>query len=347
MVIAARAKLLAPDDLATVDKIVHLLRTKSTPAAPESATDALSVWFSRESVAQIRAVEKSFMDAHGVNRQNGNGSFPSHLPKTISFFYVALFRVVRHFLAPFLSSNPTWIRKPRLAGERIRLSRGRSTETFVSICLKMLDDAGKAHYDSRFKRSRVDLASAESLPLQSESVDFVLTSPPYCTRLDYAVATMPELAVLGCGGNLFTQLRRALTGTLTVNKLIPSISPKWGGTCEAFLKNLRNHPSKASGTYYLKTHLQYFESVERSLAEIYRVLRSRTRCVIVVQDSYYKDVRNDLPRIFTDMAEIKGFKLARREDFELSRSMARINPRARKYRQSPTGVESVLCFSKA
>jgi hypothetical protein len=47
------------------------------------------------------------------------------------------------------------------------------------------------------------------------------------------------------------------------------------------------------------------------------------------------------------MAEIKGFKLARREDFELSRSMARINPRARKYRQSPTGVESVLCFSKA
>ena len=43
------------------------------------------------------------------------------------------------------------------------------------------------------------------------------------------------------------------------------------------------------------------------------------RAVLVVQDSYYKDVHNDLPTITAEMAQSVGLKLQRREDFRLQR----------------------------
>lgn len=346
MVVAARGKLLTGDDLIAVGDALRLLPTTRSSPSITCEADALSTWFSPESVREIRTIEKSFHRALGTHERNGNGNFLTRMPKPASFFYIVLFRIVRHFLAPFLSSNPTWIRRPKTGEERIRFAKGEGVDMFASLCKRLLSEGAVARTPTRFANSKVDLASAESLPLKEQSIDYILTSPPYCTRLDYAVATMPELAVLGYGGDRFTQLRRTLTGTLTVNELTPDVSAAWGPTCTRFLTKLRRHPSKASQTYYLKTHLQYFASIERSLNEMHRVMRNGAQCVLVVQDSYYKDVRNDLPKIFTEMAELKGLRLTRRQDFKLSRMMARINPRARKYRQRPTAVESVLCFSK-
>jgi hypothetical protein len=41
-----------------------------------------------------------------------------------------------------------------------------------------------------------------SLPLDAESVDLVITSPPHCARIDYAVKTKFELAVMGVGSKV-------------------------------------------------------------------------------------------------------------------------------------------------
>jgi hypothetical protein len=217
---------------------------------------------------------------------------------------------------------------------------------FRTTCQRMISSAATERVTSRIRKPRVELAAAESLPLGNGSVDLILASPPYCTRIDYAVATKPELAVLGYGGERLRDLRRTLTGTLTVNGQVPSPSKDWGPTCLQFLRTLRNHPSKASETYYLRTHLQYFSSIARSISEIGRVMRAGGRCVLVVQDSYYKNIRNDLASIFQEIAQLNGLNLDHRQDFELSRTMARINPRTRKYRRQHTAVESVLCFSK-
>ncbi len=327
MVIAARAKLLDDAELVAVDNTASRFPAISRLALPVEA-DPLSSWLSDESVREIRAIENALRHASGaVLGSNGNGGGNGHrlsrMPKTMSFFYVALFRTVRHFLRPFMSSNPTWIRQARGGDERIQFARGSAVDVFACICRRMLSEAPMARMSTQFGRSKVDLASADSLPLRAGSVDWILSSPPYCTRIDYAVATMPELALLGYGGDRFTELRRTLTGTLTVNGAVPRASASWGRTCARFLKKLRDHPSKASETYYLRTHLQYFASIERSLGEIHRVLRSGGQCILVVQDSYYKDVQNDLPRIFTEMAELKGLTGVRQQDFKLSRTMAR------------------------
>jgi tRNA G10 N-methylase Trm11 len=346
MVIAARGKLLSDAELLEIHNASRLIFRKSPVRLPRKAEDPLSIWFSRNSVTEIRTVQRAFHQALGDAGPNGNGNTLSRMPKTTSFFYIALFRTVRHFLSPFFSSNPTWIKRPRAAHERIHFPKGSAFDTFASFYTQMLSQLAPSQASTSFSRSRIDLASADSLPLRDNSVDLVLTSPPYCTRIDYAIATMPELAVLGYGGEQFACLRRALTGTLTITDFIPEVSASWGQTCLGFLKKLRAHPSKASGTYYLKTHLQYFEAIERSLNEIHRIMRNGAQCVFVVQDSYYKDVLNDLPTIFAEMAEIKGLRMVRRQDFKLSRTMVRINPRTKKYRPKPTAVESVLCFAK-
>ena len=135
-------------------------------------------------------------------------------------------------------------------------------------------------------------------------------------------------------------------GTSTVNAKAGSINRQWGATCARFLDTVYEHPSKASQGYYYKNHYQYFESLQSSITELTRVLKSQGSCILVVQDSYYKDIHNDVPTIATEMAKHAGMALRRREDFASNRSMVSMNQRAKKYLLSRKTVESVLCFER-
>jgi hypothetical protein len=79
-----------------------------------------------------------------------------------------------------------------------------------------------------------------------------------------------------------------------------------GSTCNEFLASVGAHKSKASSGYYLKTHLDYFSKLSSSIDRIVTVMRPGAKAILVVQDSYYKDVHNDLPTIVSEMAELSG-----------------------------------------
>ncbi|NQT13949.1 MAG: hypothetical protein HQ582_14440 [Planctomycetes bacterium] len=195
--------------------------------------------------------------------------------------------------------------------------------------------------------SRIETASSLSLPLGSRSVDCVIGSPPYCTRIDYAVTTSVELAYLG--HDITTErrdLRHSMIGTSTVRSSQTQIQEQWGPTCCRFLRAVKRHPSKASESYYFKTHLQYFDDVFRSLREIERVLKYKGTCVLVLQDSFYKDIHNDLPKIVVEMADAVGLHLCRRDDFLVALDMGRVNPKAHRRRVERRPVESVVHFTK-
>ena len=80
--------------------------------------------------------------------------------------------------------------------------------------------------------------------------------------------------------------------------------------------------------------------------EIDRVLKRSGQCVLVVQDSFYKDVPNDVPRIFEEMARHLGWHLNERIDFLVKQTFAGVNPQVKKYRNRFDATESVLIFSK-
>jgi hypothetical protein len=165
--------------------------------------------------------------------------------------------------------------------------------------------------------------------------------------VDYAVATFPELAILGYDRDTsFDQLRRSLIGTTTVESSADVVSKNWGPTCVEFLEAVKDHHSRASSTYYYKNHARYFAELFSSMCELSRVVLPGGSVVMVVQDSYYKDIHNDLPRVVSEMGASVGMECSGVREFPLKRLLAVSNPKVRKYRgESVSAVESVVALT--
>ena len=193
----------------------------------------------------------------------------------------------------------------------------------------------------------VDVGDSARLAVPASSVNLTLSSPPYCTRVDYAVAMLPELSALGMKrDSSFDQLRRKLTGTTTVPTECDPIDSAWGPTCITFLQAVKSHTSKASAGYYLKSHARYFRDLSNSIGELKRVTAPGGAVVLVIQDSHYKEIHNDLPTIAVEMAQQAGFSHVVSRHFPLTKLIAASNPKVRKYRVNAVGAtESVVVFS--
>jgi hypothetical protein len=347
MVLVAKARCLESSEYPSLRPLASKLTEQSRRSFQPDPDDPLSTWLCPGSIAAVRAIEAAvqrlLIDDKGYSSLKSRGF--DGISDLAAFFYIAIFRTIRQILHPFLTSNPTWIKRPKSWRSRLRPTSATIREVFRRNLAEMIPRQGLQLSSGPRGRKTIDVASSEKLPLPDKSVSCVLGSPPYCTRIDYAIATSPELAVLGYGyANGLQPLRRKLIGTSTVPPELQEVPSNLGKLCTAFLQALSRHSSKASSTYYFKNHLQYFLSMAASLSEIRRVLKIGGRCILVVQDSYYKDLHNDLPSILSEMATIRGLQLNGRSDFTLRRTLAGINPGAREYRNSFSAVESVLAF---
>ncbi len=154
------------------------------------------------------------------------------------------------------------------------------------------------------------------------------------------------MAVLGIDRAGVDLLRDQMMGTPTIaSSGIPlDADSSWGPTATEFLEKVRRHPSRASSGYYTRYFHQYFRQLTASLDEICRVTKGVGHVVIVVQDSYYKDLRLDLASAFAEMITVRrSFADVRRRDFPV-RTRAAANPRARKWRSEFNASETVLYF---
>ncbi|MDB5801274.1 MAG: hypothetical protein JWL63_2213 [Rhodocyclales bacterium] len=352
MVIVAKAGMLSPLEEPSLLAIAKLLAEQVgsvSVCATDNTVDPLLTWLTPLSVNYIRSIENAinhgFISNNRYIKLDTNEALDRVAP-IAAFFYVALFGTVRRLLGQFIPTNPTWIKKPRDSANRKRPSGKAILDTFVLEVQRLIDKKiWHREKDPKNKNSiHLKIGNAENIPLKDETVDAIISSPPYCTRIDYAVATSIELAILRFDLHEFDTLRRNLTGTSTVERVTKKTDARWGKTCATFLDQLYHHPSYASKTYYFKNHLQYFESLAHSIHEIRRTLKPKGHCVLVIQDSHYKEIHNDVPNIAIEMAAFSGLKLVRRENFSAARSMVGINGRAQKYLRHRDTVESVLCF---
>jgi hypothetical protein len=351
MIIIARARLLPPSE---ADSIVSLAADtiKGVRADVRSleADDPLLWWFNRPTASAIRALERRIRrQLVGDRTVTADGLKLENISGLAATFYVALFSVCRHLTARYQSSNPTWLRRPKAREWRVGAQRADILSAFVASLESMAAVLAlqENQISPEYAQSFLKVADATKDAMPDESVDLILTSPPYCTRIDYSAATRIELAILHPLLHIkMEDLGRQMIGSTRVPDHKIAIAESWGTTCARFLRKVKRHPSKASSGYYLKTHLDYFEKMSASLGHLSSALKPQGAAILVVQDSYYKDVHNDLPTITTEMAQSFGLKLKRREDFRLQRSMAGINPYSRTYKRTPGALEAVLCFEK-
>jgi hypothetical protein len=239
-----------------------------------------------------------------------------------------------------------------MSGDYIQLSQNEFASIMRTQVAKMTADLAAeepALQAERIPSAILDVASSVSLPISDKSIDVVVTSPPYCTRIDYVIKTAPELALVGVGNSsAFRTLRERMIGTPTISKQYSTPTADWGQTCVNLLESVENHRSRASKSYYLKTQFQYFGGIHDSLVEINRTLNNSGQCFFVVQDSYYKEIRIDLARIVTEMGTLIGWNFEHCCDFDSLKTMVNVNRKARAYNDPPKlAVESVLHFSKS
>ncbi len=349
MAVVAKARCLDAADYSSLRPLASEVLRQSKKSFDPLKKDPLSAWFRPQSIESIRGIEAAIQRLliDECRHRNLRDRGVDDISDLAAFFYVGMFRMLRELLRPFATSNPTWIKRADSERSLLRPTTSKIQEIFKRHLSEMFPGTPTTVLSRAGNERTIRVASSEKLPLADNSINHVISSPPYCTRIDYAVSTSPELALLGYDLDTeFDTLRRRLIGTPTVPASVPKVPTNLGLTCTRFLKAMNRHSSKASSTYYYKNHVQYFQSIGSSVSEISRVLKLAGKCVLVVQDSYYKDLHNNLPAIFTEIAQLRGLRLVNRDDFLLSRTMAGINPGANEYRKTFSAIESVLTLQR-
>jgi hypothetical protein len=263
-----------------------------------------------------------------------------------AFFYVAMFRVIRSLLVPFRSANPTWLKLPATS-ERVTVREDRLhqkiREQINAMTAHLL---GPSPNFTKLRPSVIEKARSAELPIEDASVDAVISSPPYCTRIDYVKKTLPELALLGANSIQIKHLRDQMIGTPTIQETATVQAPAWGATCLAIVDAIAQHDSYASKSYYYKTYLQYFSGLYESVREIDRVLKPRGSCILVVQDSYYKNIHIDLAKVLSEIGSGLDWRTVARADFPTTRTIVGLNTKAIENGNPKLATETVLAFRK-
>lgn len=345
--LTAAAKLANAQDALHLQGLLQHLST-ATCSHRISVSDPLTAWMPMPAVRKFRAIQEAIL-AEMSTSASGVVLSPSRsaIPPLASFLLLALVRAGRSVAAFKSGTNPTWSRS---AGILRPYRAGRLEREWASQVRAMAQDLYEASLRAAPGGSAtIELANSKRLPLQDESVDFVLSSPPYCTRIDYAKSTSFELAALGFAEEEpdYRNLRLDAMGTPLSRP--PGESENDRSHSEevlALLASIKQHPSKASSTYYYRTYAQYFTDCHDSLSEIMRVLKPGAVAALIVQSSYYKEVYVDLPQLFVAEANTVGFVSRIAGVTKVSRAFSQMNPKSSAYMRKKTYEESVVLLQK-
>lgn len=303
--------------------------------------DALLNWFDNKTVKILRNLERAIL----------NGKYLSEILELETefsieqyFLCVALFNSLKELAEPYKTTNPTWLKMPKKE-ERSVISR-REIEIVFMAELKKLSEPAKSYKKNNDFAPKIIVGNSVKTALENNSIDAIITSPPYCTRIDYAVMTVLELSFFNFTTDRFNKLRTNIIGTPTITKTNLVVREEWGKTCLKTLKLIEKHPSRASSTYYYKTYVQYFDSMYKSIVEMNRLLKNNSNCVMVIQNSYYKDILVNLKEIFIEMAGNIGWTLKDVYTFKGNKSIVDLNRNSKKYRKESVDSEQVIIFLK-
>lgn len=341
-VLVAKAKLVSPHDARGIRGLAREIASSVSPKHG-GTSDSLSQWLNLSNVGEFRQIQKRIVEitaspASGCELSISDDSFPP----LAAFMLLALVRSAKSLVPRRCVSNPTIFRvEPECRHNKAKLKH---------VWLKTLTEMGDQLPLTPMSDANISIAVRDSRirSLPDDCIDFVLTSPPYCTRLDYADTTIFELAAIGPSeNNYYNSLRRELMGAPLVRESTkPEIPLNWPASVKDLLSNIRQHPSKASDSYYYKTYWQYFNDAILSMNCISKSLKPNALAAIVVQSSYYKNILVDLPALYVDIAKACNLSANVAFDLPVRTVISSIHPGTKRYRANPDYRESVVVFKK-
>jgi hypothetical protein len=332
-IVVASARLVSADAARGLCSLANEVGAQS--ALPElSEDDALRDWLPEAAARRARSVVRAILSRFGVGRRWRT------IPPEAAFLLLCLVRGVRDVAKLRRGTNPTWVAPGVLPD-----ANGRA----VVLRFKhwVLHLASQPDRSISTTDHELVVADARSLPLGDSTVDAVLASPPYCTRIDYAVTTRFELAVIGQMSTEYDLLRRQLMGTTTIRTPhMVAAAAHWPKTLRTTLHAVRTHSSHRSEGYYFRNMLQYFTDADTSIRELSRILVRGGAAYLVLQSSYYKEIAIDLPLLLAELAKVHGFNADIVLRTPVRRILTTMNSKSRQYLDGRNYSEAMVRLIK-
>lgn len=143
---------------------------------------------------------------------------------------------------------------------------------------------------------------ARELPSESNSIDLIVTSPPYASNaIDYMRAHKFSLIWLGFEPGNLTKLRRNYIGS----ELLASDLNLDSATGQAILESLQNKDKKRALVV-----ARYYHDMQKVLQEMLRVLKRGKAAILVVGSSIIKGIDIKVPTVLGELAHSIGFEIA-------------------------------------
>lgn len=333
MVLVSKARSSATSHIDEARNHISKFRSKapSKPSKSSLVEEPLTQWFDQKSAETIRDITSQILDLENheyVNNELTVSQIVNSLPEWQTLALIAIFVAVKKNARSAKSSNPTWIKSAGQTPPSVKIDWISTINEELTRLENILSYQKPAMLGATPK---ISIGNSEKMSSPSAFYDFILGSPPYCTRIDYAKATLVELAVIGLPPKIVDiSLRKKLMGTTAIHSTVSD--SLLAEPCLTLLDQIKNHPSSGSKSYYYKNFKQYFDSLQNSISEMARVLKPGGRACIVLQGSHYKEIAIDLPAIFSSMAELSGFKIYDRLEFNSSRTFGTVNTKSLKYK---------------
>jgi hypothetical protein len=138
---------------------------------------------------------------------------------------------------------------------------------------------------------QIYLGDARALDLESESIDLVVTSPPYLNNIDYSKIYGLELSLLEMSKSAAEQMRmRALRSYIGKDMSVSEMPPEVGEIGEKI---------PIIGTY--------FKDMEKVIFEMFRVLKTGRSAHINVSNSVIHETHVLVDEVFAEMGQRIGF----------------------------------------
>jgi DNA modification methylase len=180
--------------------------------------------------------------------------------------------------------------------------------------------------DRSIKKGEIKIIGGSCLlrlpEIHDNSIDLIITSPPYCNRYDYTRTYALELAMLGIDEDGLLNLRQEMLSCTVENreKDLLAINNNWNDV----LYYVKNHPLLQSILEYLNFQRKekllnnngiprmikgYFYEMACVIYELFRILQKNGTVVMVNDNVKYAGVSISVDLILSDIARSVGFNI--------------------------------------
>lgn len=249
----------------------------------------------------------------------------------------AILLCVRPLSSITTSRNPTWL---KYGG----VSSGKPLTEIIRSSLSRFEKYYNQHYKSPpVKRGECIITryNATELKLPQE-VDFILSSPPYCNRLDPLVQYGPENYFLSNVGYPIPE-DELVTSTKvrnydTIAKDFEFLVNR-SETARDLLTKIKESPNRDDPGYYLKYYTRYFAKLFQVIDSALKNLSASGKAYIVTQDNTHRGQLINIDEILRELLKASGWRSRVIEDWDrhhqglrnVSRNHAFVRPKQKEY----------------